>query len=158
MLACNLSEKPQGDSGFQNLDFNNTSNSQISSKARLTSTMGYSCCGPPAPAPEPDVTPIAAPTDEMSGYQDSCCDRDHAKPLHTTAPGQAEPTQENLVDCCSPGKCTDNKIKNDTDAPDCCRGKVSPCCDTSCLDRLAMRECEMSAAATPGPNGQPTSE
>lgn len=27
VLACNLSENPQGDSGFQNLDFNNTSNS-----------------------------------------------------------------------------------------------------------------------------------
>lgn len=25
---------------------------------------------------------------------------------------------------------------------DCCRGKPSPCCDESCLDRLALRECD----------------
>ncbi|KAJ5993332.1 hypothetical protein N7451_009056 [Penicillium sp. IBT 35674x] len=117
--------------------------------------MGYPCCGPLAPAPESDVTPIAAPTDKTSSCQDSCCDRDHADPLHSIAPSQGEPAQENMDDCCSPDKCTDDKIKNDTDAPDCCRGKASPCCDTSCLDRLAMRECEMSAAAPPVPNGQP---
>ncbi|CEL11969.1 hypothetical protein ASPCAL15063 [Aspergillus calidoustus] len=118
--------------------------------------MGCDCSGPPAPAPEPDVTPISAPTEETTSCQDACCDSDDTEPLDTTAPGQGEPTLEKPDDGCSPGKCTDNKTENDTDAPDCCRGKVGPCCDTSCLDRLAMRECEMSAAAAPGPNGQPT--
>ncbi|KAJ5189677.1 hypothetical protein N7491_008278 [Penicillium cf. griseofulvum] len=73
----------------------------------------------------------------------------------STASGQKEFTPENPDGCCSPSKCTDDKPQDHTDVPDCCRGKVSPCCDTSCLDRLAIRECEMSAKAAPGPNIQP---
>ncbi|CRG88244.1 Cu2+-exporting ATPase [Talaromyces islandicus] len=121
----------------------------------ITSTMGYDYYGLPASAPEPDVTPTAALTEETSCCKDSCCDGNDAVPLDTTAPGRGEPTQEKPDDCYSPDKCSDNKTENVTDAPDCCRGKGRPCCDTSCLDRLAMRECEMSAAATPSPNGQP---
>ncbi|KAJ5152615.1 uncharacterized protein N7482_009093, partial [Penicillium canariense] len=79
---------------------------------------------------------------------------DDAQPLDTI-PGRNTPTPEKPDDCCSSGKCADNKTENHTDAPDCCRGKVSPCCDTSCLDRLAMRECEMNATAAPGPNSPP---
>ncbi|KAI9037831.1 cation-transporting P-type ATPase PCA1 [Aspergillus affinis] len=110
--------------------------------------MGFDCCGSPAPAPEPDVTPIVTSTAETN----SCtfC------PPDTTTPAHREPIQEKSDSSCSPGKCSDNKTENDTDAPDCCRGKVGPCCDMSCLDRLAMRECEIGAAAPPGPNGQQT--
>ncbi|KAI3567764.1 p-type copper atpase [Fusarium oxysporum f. sp. albedinis] len=118
--------------------------------------MGCDCCGPPAPAPEPVAAPITAPIEETSSCQDSCChggDID-AECLETKGPGQGEPNQEKPDDCCSSGKCGDDKSKDDTDAPDCCRGKVGPCCDTSCLDRLAMRECEMSAVAAPGANAQ----
>ncbi|KAJ5533140.1 hypothetical protein N7494_009692 [Penicillium frequentans] len=117
--------------------------------------MGCDYNGLPVPAPEPDITLLAAPSEKTSSCQDSCCDSDDAKPLDTTASGQKEPTPEKPDDCCSPGKCADNKTENHTDAPDCCRGKVSPCCDTSCLDRLAMRECEVSATAAPCPNSQP---
>ena len=120
--------------------------------------MGCDYCGPPAPAPEPDVTPLAAPSEKTSSCQDSCCDSDDAEPLNTTVSGQKEPAPEKPDDCCFPGKCADNKTENNTDAPDCCRGKISPCCDTSCLDRLAMRECEMSATTAPGPSSQPNSE
>jgi Cu2+-exporting ATPase len=28
------------------------------------------------------------------------------------------------------------------EAPSCCEGKPSPCCDASCLDRLALRACD----------------
>jgi hypothetical protein len=119
--------------------------------------MGCDYCGPPAPAPEPDVTPLAAPSGTTSGSRDTCCDCDDAGPLDTTASGQNELAPEKPDDC-SPGKYADNKTEDHTDAPDCCRGKVSPCCDTSCLDRLAIRECEMSATAAPGPNSQPNSE
>ncbi|KAH8654673.1 putative copper-transporting ATPase [Ilyonectria robusta] len=118
--------------------------------------MGYDCCGPPAPATEPVAAPIAAPIEETSSCQDSCCDGgdSDAEPLETKDPGQGEPNQDKPDDCCSSGKCADDKAKDDTDAPDCCRGKVGLCCDTSCLDRLAMRECEMSAVAAPGANAQ----
>ncbi|EWZ78570.1 Cu2+-exporting ATPase [Fusarium oxysporum f. sp. lycopersici MN25] len=118
--------------------------------------MGCDCCGPPAPATEPVAAPIAAPIEETSSCLDSCCpggDID-AEPRETKDPGQGEPNQEKPDDCCSSGECADDKAKDDTDAPDCCRGKVGPCCDTSCLNRLAMRECEMSIAAAPGVNAQ----
>ncbi|KXL45213.1 hypothetical protein M433DRAFT_58219 [Acidomyces richmondensis BFW] len=115
--------------------------------------MGDHYCDPPAPAPpKPDVTTLAALSEKTSSCQNSCCDSDDAE--HTPAPGQKTPTPENPDCCCTPGKCADNITENHTDAPDCCRGKVSPCCDTSCLDRLAMRECELSAMAAPGLNSQ----
>lgn len=119
--------------------------------------MGCNCRSALAPGPEPDVTPPAAPSEKTSSCQDSCCESNDADPFDATASGQKEPTPEKPDDCCSPGRCVDNKTESHTDAPDCCRGKASPCCDTSCLDRLAMRECEMSATAAPGPNSQPNS-
>ncbi|KAI5456881.1 p-type copper atpase [Mariannaea sp. PMI_226] len=118
--------------------------------------MGCDCCSPPAPAPEPVSAPIADQIEVTSSSQDSCCDGgdSNAEPLETKDPGQEEPSQEEPDDCCSSGKCADNKAKDDTDAPDCCRGKVGPCCDISCLDRLAMRECEMSAVTATRANAQ----
>ncbi|CRG87654.1 Cu2+-exporting ATPase [Talaromyces islandicus] len=113
----------------------------------ITSMMDYDYHGLLASAPEPDFIP-----EEKSNCKDGCCDGSDAEPLNTTAPGHEEPAQEHSDDGCSPGNCSDDKIENDIDAPDCCRGKPRPCCDTSCLDRLAMRECAMSAAATPGLN------
>lgn len=120
--------------------------------------MGCDCCGPPAPSPKPDITPTAASTVETSSYQDHWRDGNDAKPLDTAAPGHGKPTQEEPDGPCPPGEFSDNKTENVTEAPDCCRGKVRPCCDMSCLDRLAMRECEMSAAAAPDPKSQPNSE
>ncbi|KAM0484014.1 hypothetical protein ACHAP7_003516 [Fusarium lateritium] len=119
--------------------------------------MGLDCCGPPAPATEPVPAPIPTPIEETSSCQDSCCDSGDSddQPLETKDPGQGEPNPGKPNNCCSSGKCADDKAKDDTDAPDCCRGKVSPCCDTSCLDRLAMRECEMSAVAAPNTNACP---
>ncbi|OKP06072.1 hypothetical protein PENSUB_6523 [Penicillium subrubescens] len=103
--------------------------------------MGDDYCGLPAPAPKPDVATLAAPSEKSSSGQDSCCDSDDAE--HTSGLGQKKATPEKPDACCSPGKCADNKTENHTDAPDCCRGKVSPCCDTSCLDSLALRECSV---------------
>ena len=131
---------------------------KLDGKQRLISIMGCDYCCPPAPAPESDVSPLAAPSKKTTGCHDSCCDSDDAEPLDTKASGQKEPTAEKPDDCCSPSKCADNRTENHTDTPDCCRGKVSPCCDTSCLDLLAMRECETSGTAGPGPNSQPNSE
>ncbi len=119
--------------------------------------MGSDYYGPRASTPEPDVTSLVTPSEKTSSCRNSCCDSDVAEPLDT-ASGQKELTPEKSDDCWSPGKYTDNKTENHTDAPDCCRGKGSPCCDTSCLDRLAMRECEMSAKDAPGPSGKLNSE
>lgn len=56
-------------------------------------------------------------------------------------------------DCCTP-KSIDYDCKKshrsapgpshveDPDRPSCCKDKVFPCCDVTCLDRIALRECE----------------
>lgn len=41
-------------------------------------------------------------------------------------------------DCCS-SKATLQKASEEVSA--CCEGKASPCCDTSCIDRIARRSC-----------------
>ncbi|KIL93765.1 cu2+-exporting atpase [Fusarium avenaceum] len=85
--------------------------------------MGCDCCGPPAPTTEPVAAPIVAPIEETSSCQDSCCD----EPLETTDPGKGDLNQDKPDDCCSSGKCADDKAKDDSDAPDCCRGKKKTC-------------------------------
>lgn len=45
-------------------------------------------------------------------------------------------------DCCSALRQPSPTPREDTNPPECCRGKQFPCCDDSCLDRLALRECD----------------
>ncbi|KAM3429572.1 hypothetical protein NHJ13734_008114 [Beauveria thailandica] len=76
--------------------------------------MGSGCC-PPTPV---KASPAATP--ELDVCRNLCCsDSDDTPLLADTSLDQGQ-----------------------DDAPDCCAGKSSPCCDTSCLDRIAMRECE----------------
>lgn len=100
------------------------------------------------PLPDNDAT--------SASYRDACCNDDDADAdfCDTSAPVEGKPTAMKTVNCCSTGACEDEveddekgkEAKTPTDgAPECCRGKVSPCCDTSCLDRLAIRECADSA-------------
>ncbi|EEU40720.1 uncharacterized protein NECHADRAFT_33309 [Fusarium vanettenii 77-13-4] len=108
--------------------------------------MGCDCCPrpDPAPAPEPVVTQAPVQVEDNASCQDSCCDDGESE----TSQGNAVPQEAD--DCCASGSCADEKPNDDSDAPDCCRGKISPCCDASCLDRIAMRECKMSAAGLTG--------
>ncbi|RTE82670.1 hypothetical protein BHE90_002828 [Fusarium euwallaceae] len=108
--------------------------------------MGCDCCPrpDPAPAPEPIVAQAQVQVEDNASCQDSCCDDGESE----TSQGNAVPQETD--DCCASGSCVDEKSKDDSDAPDCCRGKISPCCDASCLDRIAMRECKMSAAGLIG--------
>jgi hypothetical protein len=63
---------------------------------------------------------------ELSAIADKC---------HTgTATGSSKKD-----DCCS-SKPT-NVESQDLDPPSCCEGKESPCCNYSCIDRLALRAC-----------------
>lgn len=75
---------------------------------------------------------IVEPSDEVC--KDACCGGEKQVP---TAPVE-EPNAGCRDACCDNGK---PSIK-DAEAPPCCEGKPSPCCDVSCLDRLAGRECE----------------
>ncbi|KAJ5362023.1 hypothetical protein N7541_002867 [Penicillium brevicompactum] len=111
------------------------------------------CCGPPAAAPEPVGTPTA-PSIEINSDVDSCCDGDGTGSLPDEAQSHAGVQAVNLDDCCSAGSCKDTAPKDQADAPDCCRDKVGPCCDASCIDRLAMRECSINSAASSSDPGR----
>ncbi|KAJ4495354.1 E1-E2 ATPase-domain-containing protein [Lentinula lateritia] len=66
--------------------------------------------------------------------------------------GQPEPSespccQDKSSPCCDLERGSAEVERNiagstDTSQSPCCEGKLSPCCDESCLDRLALRECE----------------
>ncbi|KAK3985858.1 E1-E2 ATPase-domain-containing protein [Cladorrhinum sp. PSN332] len=123
---------------------------------------GSGCCGKPASAPPEQSNSAHTP---MQDDPDSCCD--DANPIADANPDQLGlagaardlPTEEE--DCCAPkpaapgckkGCCSAPKPPRPDDTPpprpddtpvsSCCEGKVAPCCDQSCLDRLALRECE----------------
>ncbi|KAK5998960.1 P-type cation-transporting ATPase [Cladobotryum mycophilum] len=57
------------------------------------------------------------------------------------------------IETCNKG-CSETALQggdsniDDSDVPDCCRGKVAPCCDDACLVRLAIRECDAESAAS----------
>ncbi|KAH8713316.1 P-type cation-transporting ATPase [Beauveria bassiana] len=76
--------------------------------------MGSGCC------PSTPVKASPAATPELDVCRNLCCSESDDTPL-----------------------LADTSLDQGKDkAPDCCAGKSGPCCDTSCLDRLAMRECE----------------
>lgn len=106
---------------------------------------------PSTQASKSDSAPSMAPGKEKSSCNNSCCGGDVKSFRNET---QAE-FSERKLHLPSSDHCTDSHPK-DEDAPDCCRGKDSPCCDTSCLDRLAMRGYAMRAdpEATAMPNSK----
>ncbi|KAF5970937.1 putative P-type ATPase [Fusarium bulbicola] len=108
--------------------------------------MGCDCCGPPAPAAE-SVTAQTPPPSDVGSCKDACCDEGDA----ATEVEEKEPAnKERLDDFCVSGSCEE---PNKDDAPECCRGKTSPCCNASCIDRIAIRECELSASHNPDATG-----
>ncbi|KAH7167683.1 E1-E2 ATPase-domain-containing protein [Fusarium sp. MPI-SDFR-AT-0072] len=108
--------------------------------------MGCDCCGPPASAAE-SVTAETPPPSDIGSCKDACCDGgDAATEVKEEEPVNKEPAD----DCCASGSCEE---PNKDDAPECCRGKTSPCCNASCIDRIAIRECELSASHKPDATG-----
>ncbi|KAK4149377.1 E1-E2 ATPase-domain-containing protein [Chaetomidium leptoderma] len=118
---------------------------------------GSGCCGKSAPAP-PEHCNDNPPPAPLQDDRDSCCDnanlmadKDPDQPGLTGAV-RDESTEDD--DCCAPkpaasgckkGCCSAPKPPprpDDTPVSTCCEGKAAPCCDQSCLDRLALRECE----------------
>lgn len=128
-------------------------NSQHYIERKITLIMGRDCCGQKPLSPELAV-PIAASTETMNTCLDSCWDVNDAQTIDAQALGQEERSQEKLDDSCSFTNCANDKTEHNILAPDCCRGKVTPCCDTSCIDRLAMRECQLNYMAKPGRSAQ----
>ncbi|KAH6995696.1 E1-E2 ATPase-domain-containing protein [Ilyonectria sp. MPI-CAGE-AT-0026] len=104
--------------------------------------MARDCCGPPAQPPASTLTQGDTASSQCS---DNCCDGTEQvsiKDEHDQKPD----------DSSSAYNTTHAAESDDNVVPDCCRGKRAPCCDVSCLDRLALRECERSDAAAQGEN------
>lgn len=109
----------------------------------------------------------------------SCCEAEAGKEAHNTKPaeralskgccpvpaasktvssnssycgGKASPSApESAGADCNKGCCSDPsppKVE-DPENPSCCEGKASPCCDVSCIDRIALRECDVSSGTSP---------
>lgn len=86
----------------------------------------------------------------LASCQDDCCS-EQAKEV----PGDAGCVLKDLEgnDKCCSTKVTDDECGNSIccapepsqveclDKPSCCKDSPSPCCDVSCLDRLALRAC-----------------
>lgn len=81
-------------------------------------------------------------------YNKGCCETvQESKPVQTS--GTLNAIEH---DCCAPvakveenckkGCCSSPVPKpQEEKVPSCCEGKTSPCCDSTCIDRLALREC-----------------
>ncbi|KAM0273929.1 hypothetical protein ACHAQH_008133 [Verticillium albo-atrum] len=115
----------------------------------------------PTPTPEPVPEKIVGEAANNVAIADSCCNddgnalKDECKPSVVESVASAS----DVDDCCAPrpkakpadsgpgcqsGCCSSPPAPavNQEDTPDCCEGKKSPCCDTTCIDRLALRECQ----------------
>ncbi|EED14646.1 copper-transporting ATPase, putative [Talaromyces stipitatus ATCC 10500] len=63
---------------------------------------------------------------------------------------ESEPRKGCFAGCCSgknkqvnlKGYGSAEKQQEDPNTPSCCKNKPSPCCDVSCLDRIALRQCD----------------
>ncbi|OHW97735.1 copper-translocating p-type ATPase [Colletotrichum incanum] len=58
---------------------------------------------------------------------------------------ESQPGDDCKKNCCSSSP-SSMKAKEEK-APVCCEGKTSPCCDSTCIDRLALRECASKMAS-----------
>ncbi|KAJ0165301.1 P-type cation-transporting ATPase [Colletotrichum tanaceti] len=54
---------------------------------------------------------------------------------------QPQPADDCSKGCCSSSPSNSEAEVKEDKAPGCCEGKTSPCCDSTCIDRLALREC-----------------
>lgn len=100
---------------------------KVSVEVEPKDSCGDGCCAEDKPL---------KPTESGPGTkcEDSCCDGEQAVEVVRSASGAS------CKDACCDDK-TSKPAMEDPKNPSCCKGKPSPCCDVSCLDRLAAREC-----------------
>ena len=79
----------------------------------------------------------SSPAASKSVDRNSSCCGDKA------TPSALEPAESD----CNKGCCSEPSAPKteDPNNPSCCEGKTSPCCDVSWIDRIALRDCEVSS-------------
>jgi hypothetical protein len=116
------------------------------------------CCQPSVEMPGDvvnanDSALVTGPTACSKG----CCGESNIPAQMPNLCGQDKQQQD--ICCAGPscnesGDCEDadlsepGSLEEDPNDPSCCRGKANPCCDASCLDRLAFRECDTDTIST----------
>lgn len=84
---------------------------------------------------------------ENESCQDKCCAEDkHSLPEESLKEGisckdaccDSDPSRKDGNTC----RAQERLLEQPSEDPPCCAGRKSPCCDKSCLDRLAARECQ----------------
>ncbi|KAF2443926.1 heavy metal translocatin [Karstenula rhodostoma CBS 690.94] len=105
---------------------------------------GSPCCVRPEAIPAVICTPTPpllntdVGSSAIACEEDECCQKQPdsgVNECHTDSGNDASKKDS----CCS-SKPVDVELQ-DLKPPSCCEGKPSPCCDSSCIDRLALREC-----------------
>ncbi|KAF2636607.1 copper-translocating P-type ATPase [Massarina eburnea CBS 473.64] len=95
-------------------------------------------------AVEPRKDDCCVPLPAQSGTTKSCLSARGPNPDSSINIAQADITPaENSCQklCCSENEKITNS-DNRSGAPTCCAGKSTPCCDDSCIGRLALRDCQ----------------
>ncbi|KAF2828028.1 copper-translocating P-t [Ophiobolus disseminans] len=104
---------------------------------------GSGCCATPKAlpavlrAPTPELVPVEEGGSAID-CEDDCCQPQPKAGANGSDAGSAK--DASMEDgCCSsrPVNVEPQNLKR----PSCCEGKSSPCCDSSCIERLALREC-----------------
>lgn len=106
--------------------------SNAAAEAEQKDTCADGCCAGGEPSK-------LAGLEQGTACKDSCCDGEEAVKAASTDSGAS----------CKDACCDDTKPEpEDPKDPSCCKGKPNPCCDASCLDRLAARECSGQSAGS----------
>lgn len=122
---------------------------KVTAAATLEDNSGDSCCAA-------EVTSRTDSNEAADGCQDKCCTAEAVSQGQGTTDygccgddiccqkdqdfnAQNQKAQEQVV--CNDKSCDEKGPVFSSKPEECCLGKPSPCCDDSCLDRLAAREC-----------------
>ncbi|KAH7385553.1 hypothetical protein DE146DRAFT_667448 [Phaeosphaeria sp. MPI-PUGE-AT-0046c] len=98
------------------------------------------CCAPQTQG-TPDPSSSVCEADDVGTVcsSDSCCQPEVEGDSGEDVAKCCDSLPAIKNDCCT-STSTSSK-SNCSDRPSCCEGKISPCCDSSCIVRVAVREC-----------------
>ncbi|KAL6235020.1 hypothetical protein BDW75DRAFT_210835 [Aspergillus navahoensis] len=107
------------------------------------STLVTFCYHQPSFSSTPDAihAMMACRSDPRSHSSSNCCSGQHKEARPDEARGPQPPDQDR-GSCGTQESCsTQSPQQEDPNNPSCCKDKESSCCDVSCLERIALREC-----------------
>lgn len=109
---------------------------------------GSGCCSPPETAPTltAEATPPRDTTAAISDVDEQTVAAEPDNCASGCCISDADDDSKAQSDC-DDGCCSSSSPPVAVPAPPCCQGKSSPCCDTSCIDRVALRDCQSNSCA-----------